>query len=106
MARYRTSTGELVSKAYIDRMVRITKALVLSEQREEYGYNFCEECSKSSGVRLDCAHVESVDSCQKNGYADKAWDKENIKIKCRKCHQEQDGLDIRSSFSQAGAAVG
>lgn len=101
--RYRTSTGEFVTKAFIDRMVRIAKALKLDVQREEYGYNFCTVCKRNDCLPLDCAHTESVDSCQKNGYAEKAYDTNNIEIVGRRCHQKQDGLNLQ--FSNAGAAV-
>jgi len=95
MNYYRKSNGERISKSEIDSKVRKAKAEKLEEQREEYSYNFCEECGRSSGVYLDCAHLESVDSCQKNGRAEKAYDKDNIRILCRLDHQALDKLDLK-----------
>lgn len=95
--RYRTTTGEFVKKAYIDRMIRISKSFKLYEQIKEHGYNFCTKCKNNNCKPLDCAHSESVDSCQKNGRAEKAWDLDNIEIVGRNCHKKQDGLDLQFS---------
>lgn len=95
MTRYRTSTGELISKSYIDRMVRIVKEMKILEQLDEYGFNFCQCCGKSSEIRLDCSHIKSVDSCQKEGISELAYDKLNIRILCRTCHQSHDRLNLR-----------
>jgi hypothetical protein len=84
MNHYRTSNGERISKQQID-----------SKVSEEYSYNFCEKCGRSSGVYLDCSHVLSVKYCQENGMSEKAFDKDNIKILCREHHQALDGLDLR-----------
>ena len=95
MNHYKTSSGERIPKSTIDKRIREAKKEKIQQQLDEYGYNFCEKCGISSGVRLDCAHVESVDICQKNGRCEKAYDVSNIKILCRKHHQEYDGLDLK-----------
>ena len=95
MSSYKLSNGDYIKKSVIDARVRKAKEQVISNQLYEYGYNFCEECGKSSGVRLDCSHRESVDSCQKNGRSEKAYDVNNIQVLCRGCHQKRDGLDLR-----------
>jgi hypothetical protein len=96
MNYYKTSNGERISKSEIDSKVRKAKAEKLEDQcDEEYSYNFCEKCGRSSGVYLDCSHVLSVKYCQENGMSENAFDKDNIKILCRECHQALDGLDLR-----------
>ena len=85
MNHYRCSDGTSISKSIIDRRVRETKKQVLFLQKDMYGYNLCEKCSTIRGP-LDCSHIESVDSCQKNGRADKAWAFNNIEVLCRRCH--------------------
>lgn len=95
MNYYRTSTGERVSKSFIDKKVREAKAKVLASQLEEFGYNFCVTCKRSSGVIFDCAHVESVNDCQRNGTSELAWDTNNIKIMCRNCHAEYDKNNLK-----------
>lgn len=96
MNYFHTSKGERVSKAEIDRRVRKAKIEKLDMQRDLYGYNFCSLCFRNDDLPLDCAHFESIDSCQKNGYAEKAWDINNIEIVGRKCHNKHDNLDIRN----------
>lgn len=91
MNHYRTSNGERVSKAKVDRLVRLAKARALEAQELVYGYNFCTDCGRNaSGTRLDCSHEISVDECQKSGRTELAWDIDNIKIRCRTCHQIHD----------------
>ncbi|WBC28419.1 HNH endonuclease [Rhodobacteraceae phage LS06-2018-MD05] len=94
MSRYKKSDGAYISKTYIDKRVRQAKKTIIEAQFDIYGFNFCQQCQRSSGVRLDCSHIESVDSCQKNGYAEKSYDIDNIEILCRECHQKRDKLTL------------
>lgn len=89
------SNGIGISKDVIDRKVRKAKAQVLEDQKTEYGYNFCQQCARSSGTRFDCAHTFSVDKCQKERMVEVAWSPKNIRILCRECHKKQDGLDLK-----------
>lgn len=97
MNHYYTSSGDRLAKSVIDSRVRKAKAEKLEQQFEEHGYHFCEheDCGQSSGTYLDCAHIESVKSCQENGRSEKAYDINNIKILCRSHHQKLDGLDLK-----------
>ena len=96
MNHYRTSKGERVSKSYIDNQIRIAKSNVLSRQKAEYGYNFCTQCGRNGNFTfLDCAHIISVDNCQKNSRAELAYDTKNIKVLCRECHQQHDKLTLQ-----------
>ena len=92
MNSYRMSCGKRINKDKIDRLIRSAKAQVLINQVDEFGYNFCEECKKSGGTYLDCSHTVSVDKCQKEGATELAWDINNIRILCRKCHRQHDKL--------------
>lgn len=94
MGTYKTSDGERVSKATIDKKVREAKEKVIASQLEEHGYNYCVVCGKS-GARLDCSHVIGVYDCEKRGMVELAWSPENIEILCRECHQKRDGNDVR-----------
>lgn len=100
MNHYRTSNGERIPKPEIDRRVRLAKARKLELQREWYGFNKCEDCGRNAtGTRLDCSHEMSVDECQKTGQSELAWDIDNIKIRCRECHQKHDrNLILTSTF--------
>jgi len=97
MNHYRTSKNERVSKTYIDTKVKGAKHQKLEQQINDYGYNFCEGFAKEHESTLDCAHVISVDECQKSGRSELAWDVDNIKILCRSCHREHDKTNIRSA---------
>ena len=96
MNTYRTSSGDRVTKKYIDYKVREAKKEVLSDQIEEYGYNFCVECGVNSNNEIiDCSHDISVDECQKSGRSELAWDKSYIKPTCRKHHQIKDKTNLK-----------
>jgi 5-methylcytosine-specific restriction endonuclease McrA len=86
----KTSSGDYVLKSVLDRNVRKAKAKKLADQLEEHGYNFCQSCGRSRGDYLDCAHLTSVDQCQKQGMSELAWDVDNINILCRACHAAYD----------------
>lgn len=90
MNHFYTSNGERVSKGVIDSKTREAKSNALSEQFWEFGYNFCVDCLRSSGVYLDCSHTISVDEAQKTRRAELAYDKDNIKVRCRECHIAHD----------------
>ena len=87
---YYTSEEERISKSVIDARVRDAKKNALSVQFWEFGYNFCVDCLRSTGVYLDCSHTISVDEAQKTRRAELAWDTDNIKVRCRQCHVEHD----------------
>ena len=90
MNHFYTSDNERVSKSSIESKTRIAKKNALSEQFWEFGYNFCVDCLKSSGVYLDCSHTISVDEAQKTRRSELAYDKDNIKVRCRECHITHD----------------
>jgi len=90
MNHYYTSDGDRVSKSVIDKRIRKAKAVLIENQTEEYGYNFCDECGVSSGVYLDCAHIVSVDESQKTRRSEMAWDVSNMRVLCRKHHLEHE----------------
>lgn len=99
MTTYYTSTGIKVTKVFIDGQIRKCKARVLEAQKEEYGYNFCQECKTSAG-RLDCSHNISVDECQKSGNSELAYTDSNVTVLCRNCHQKKDGLDVKLNWNK------
>ena len=90
MNHYYTSNEERIAKSVIDAKVRKAKSNALSEQFWEFGYNFCVDCLRSTGVYLDCSHTISVDEAQKTRRAELAYDKDNIKVRCRTCHIQHD----------------
>ncbi|CAL2077474.1 conserved protein of unknown function [Tenacibaculum sp. 190524A02b] len=95
MNTYSTSDGTRLKQSVIERLIRKAKGEKLRQQFDDKGYNFCEECGVSNGTFLDCSHDESVKSCKENGRVEKAFDVNNITIRCRECHQEKDGTNLK-----------
>ena len=95
MSSYTMSNGEYVSQSVLEGRVTRAKAELVRNQFEEHGYNFCEQCGRSSGVRLDCSHDISVKKAKDNGMAEQCWNVGNMTILCRKCHEEKDGLNFQ-----------
>ena len=90
-----------MEKPLIDKKVSEAKQKKIEQMMDEHGYIFCEVCGVNSLVRpIDCSHDVSVDRCQKEGMTELAWDTENITMRCRKCHQEYDGLGIKSGKNE------
>jgi len=91
MTTYKDSKGFRLSKTYIDNQIRIAKSKVLTEQKDEHGWNFCEKCQSNGRFTfLDVSHNISVDECQKSGRSELAYDTENLTILCRECHSVKD----------------
>lgn len=97
MNTYKTSKGERVTQSQIDKLTREAKAKVLENQIDRHGYNFCVKCGKNHlNTYLDCSHTISVKKAKETGRTELAWCTDNIKIRCRECHQELDGLNIKN----------
>jgi hypothetical protein len=101
---YKTSDGNRVTKAEIERRVRQAKKQVIENQLNQHGYNFCEECikdglpgsaSEMEMRTLDCSHTVSVDAAQKMGKSELAWDISNILVLCRAHHKIKDKLNLK-----------
>lgn len=98
MPTYSTSKGLRLTRSQIENKIREAKALKLEQMRDDYDYIFCEDCGRSSGLRFDCSHEISVKECLESGKAELAYDVDNIKVRCRKCHQKHDN-NIIGGFS-------
>jgi len=92
MNTYEDRDGNRYTKGAIDRKTSDAKKRKLESFMDEWGYFFCEDCGRSSGVYLDCSHNISVDRCQKEGHVEDAWDVGNITIRCRDCHRIHDKM--------------
>ena len=93
---YSTSDGKRLTTSQIDSKIRLSKALKLEMQFVEHGYNFCEKCGKNAiNTYLDVSHTVSVKKAKETGNAEIAYDLDNLKILCRKCHAKHDKLNLR-----------
>jgi len=94
---YSTTDGHRLTRDQIERNVRKAKAQKVEEQLYCDGYNYCEKCGKNASTGpLDCSHTTSVKECLETGQAELSFSLSNIKILCRTCHQQHDGLNIFS----------
>lgn len=102
MDTYFGSDGTKYTRDEVQRYVKNAKKRKLELFKEEHGYHFCEHikdngkmCGRSSGMPLDMSHTESVRVSRINRRIELAWDIENIKIRCRDCHQVHDKLNVQ-----------
>lgn len=96
MNTYKSSDGKRFTQSQIDRKIREAKSQALENQREEHGFNFCEECGRNaSGTRLDCSHDYPVGRAKAEGKTEQCWNVKNIVIRCRSCHQAKDKLNLQ-----------
>ena len=80
MGTFKTSTGERLTKIFIDAMIRKAKK-AFCRQRDEDGILYCEACGSTS-KRLSCSHIISVNKCQNDGRAEVAFDVDNLQREC------------------------
>ena len=95
MNTYSTTDGVRYTRPQIETRIRKAKQATVDKQRQEHGFNFCEICHRSAGDYLDCSHKISVKQCLENGMAELAWHENNIRVLCRTCHREHDGLSLK-----------
>ena len=89
-------TGQRYDQTQINRYIGRACKLKHETQRENFGYNFCENCGKNStSTRLDCSHIKSRQKCKNDGEIEKLWDLDNLQLYCRDCHKKFDGLNLQ-----------
>lgn len=89
MNTYGASDGKRYTQRQIEIRIRKAKQEKKEQFMDEHGFFFCEDCGRSSG-RLDMSHTIGVYESKKQGKVELAWNVENIKIRCRACHQKHD----------------
>ena len=95
MNTYSASDGTRYTIKQRNRLMTVAKQEKIDEQLISDGYTHCERCQRSSGTYFDCAHIISVKEASESGNVELCWDKANIVIMCRECHQEYDGLNLK-----------
>lgn len=82
MNKYKTSTGDMVSQATIDR----NYSMSLKAKHAGCAMRLCEGCGYSLAVHND--HTISRKRCKELGLADLIWEPKNFVSSCEKCHHE------------------
>jgi hypothetical protein len=103
-----TSTGETLTRTEFNRRVRQAKEKKVGQQKDEFGYNFCQDCSENNRFGLDdafhsdeeytildCSHKISVKECIESCRAELAYDLDNIIIRCRHHHRIFDKSNLK-----------
>lgn len=99
MNTYSTSYGERLTTSQIDRKSDESAKELLSEQIDEFGYNFCQECKRNDCKPIDVAHLVSRKQAKENGNAELCWNKDNMRILGRDCHKKIDKLILKFNDS-------
>lgn len=82
----------------MDRKIRSAKEKKIANFIDDNGFIYCEDCKLSGHVSIiDCSHDISVEKCKQIRQVEIAWDIDNIKLRCRKCHEKHDKLNIQSA---------
>lgn len=101
MNTYQCSDGTRVKQSLVERKITTAKEMKLQQMRFEHGYVFCEECGANENTGpLDCSHEISVKEAKESGRTELCWSVSNIKIRCRKCHQVKDKLNLQYSKNE------
>jgi len=90
---YECSDGTRLTKVQVNYLVTAAKADFLEDFRDKYDFHYCEGCKRSTGVRLTCSHIVSVDQCQKAGRTEVAFSKYDLELLCsERCHPKAELL--------------
>lgn len=93
MNSYSTSDGKRLKQCTIKHNIRLAKQEKLRTFYEKHGYFFCEDCGRNeNNTRIDCSHEISVGKSKQDGKVELAFDVDNIKLRCRECHEKHDNL--------------
>jgi hypothetical protein len=100
-----TSIGETLTRAEFNKRVNEAKENKIQQQKDKFGFNFCEDCDKNYFDKcewddlkfrtLDCSHEISVKECIESGRAEFAFDLDNIRIRCRYHHRIKDKSNLK-----------
>ena len=89
---YSDSFGNRWTSTQIELKINQAKEEKIQSFIDEHGYIFCEDCNVSNSFKFDCSHEISVKEAKELGQVELAWDVLNIKLRCRHCHNNHDGL--------------
>jgi len=94
MNTYSDTNGKRYTTPQIERQIKKVALEMLEEQRNEFGYNFCQRCKRNDCKPIDISHTISRKKAKENGNVEVLWDKSNLEILGRKCHVKKDKLGI------------
>ena len=89
---YKDSSGSSWTTPQVNRKSDKAAKELLELQKIEHGYNFCTKCKRNDCKPIDVSHTVSRKKAKEMGKVELLWDKSNMEILGRKCHQQKDGL--------------
>lgn len=89
---YSDSNGKRYTTDQINRKSDAAAISKLVDQLVDFGYNFCEHCKRNDCKPIDVSHTVSRKKAKELGRVELIWDKSNLEILGRKCHQIKDKL--------------
>lgn len=89
---YSDSNGKRYTTEEINNRSATTAKLLLKQQVNEYGYNFCISCGRNDCKPIDVSHTVSRKKAKEDGCVELIWDINNLEILGRRCHQIKDKL--------------
>ena len=89
MNNYKTSLGQSITQAVIQRNISKAKEIMVRTFKNDNGYIFCQFTGQSSG-RIDIMHLISVDECKKSGRVELVWAQRNLRFGTREVHDNHD----------------
>ena len=94
MNTYKDSSGKRWSQGQIERKTTAAKAVLLEDQRDADGYNFCITCGRNDCQPVTCAHIISVKEAKETGRTELCWSVKNMVPEGLPCHQKRDKLNL------------
>lgn len=92
---YSTTNGERLTSSQIETRMTYSKGVLLQNQLDDKGYNFCQTCKRNDCFPITCAHVISVKEAKEKGMAELCWAIDNMVIEGIPCHQKRDKTNVQ-----------
>ena len=89
---YSCTDGTRLTTSQIDTRITLAKGILLDNQRQQHGYNFCETCKRNDCIPVTCAHLISVKECKESGRSELAFSVSNMIPEGLPCHKKRDKL--------------
>lgn len=92
---YADNTGKRWTTEQIDRKSDNAAKEKLQDQFNDDGYNYCSKCYRNDCKPIDVSHNISKKEAKESNEAQLCWDKSNMEILGRGCHQKKDKLNLK-----------
>lgn len=91
---YFDSDGNRYTQSQLDYRINKAGRELIEMQFISEGYNFCTKCKRNDCKPIDVSHTVSRKKAKENQCVEVLWNRDNLEILGRKCHQKKDGLNL------------